>query len=138
MPVQEDSGRLPGDLQNAAVVGLDEHADGVAAQLRRQRPRRGSDPPLEAEADGAGSGSDVAFGHRTRGGAPQGLENVGRADRAAADVVQKAVVGFAGHGVDRADVLVARQGQQVPRPRDTAVPTISCWYHDRRRFRPAR
>ena len=58
-------------MRATTVVGLHQHADGVAAVLLRHAPRGGPDPRLEAERLHAGAAAHVPLGHRPAG---RGLE----------------------------------------------------------------
>ena len=57
-----------GELRPPAEVGLHEHADGVAARVLADAPRRRADAALEAVADHAGAAADVALGDRAASG----------------------------------------------------------------------
>ena len=101
------------NLEDTAIIGLDQHAHGVTAQRLRQHARRGADAALEPEADGARSCSHAALLHRTAVRVIDGIDDRLRGDVHAADVVQPAVVGLAHNSVDRAHTLVARLHERV-------------------------
>ena len=76
------------------MVGLDEHADRVAALRRRPYPRCRADPSLEAVADHPRATADGALGHPPRTGLRDRLVHVGRLDVKAVDVVEHPVPGL--------------------------------------------
>ena len=97
-----------GDHEVAAIVGLDEDADGVSGG---GDAGGGADAALPAEGDGAGPGADGAFGDGTGAGGFECGEDIVGADGTAAYVVEGAVVGFGDDGIDAADVFVAGEGE---------------------------
>ena len=101
------------NLENAAIVGLDQHTDGVTAQRSGQHTRRGADATLEAKADGTRSSTHAALFHRTAMRSIDGVDDHLGRDVHAADVVQPAVVGLTHNSVDRALLLVAGLHQRV-------------------------
>ena len=101
------------NLEDTAIIGLDQHAHGVTAQRLRQHARRGADAALEPEADGARSCSHAALLHRTAVRPVDGVDDHLGRDVHAADVVQAPVVGLTHDGVDRAHTLVARLHKRV-------------------------
>ncbi len=109
--------------EDAAEVGLHEHADGVAAAAARQDARGGADAALEAEGDGARARADRALFDRAALRGTQRAEDLFAPDVAAPDVVEEAVVRLADERVDGAHLLVAGQGEhpldeRVRRARD--------------------
>ena len=101
------------NLEDAAVIGLNEHTDGVFAQRLRQHTRRGAYTALKAEADGACSSAHVALLHRAAMRLADGVDNHLGRDVQAANVVQTAIIGLTHNCIHRADTLVARLHQRI-------------------------
>ncbi len=78
-----------------AVVGLDEDAEGPAAELRSDDPRRRPDPALELVADHSGPAAHPTLDDRPGGGRPERCQGIVGRDVEAVDVVQPAVPGLA-------------------------------------------
>ena len=104
--------RRAADGEDAAEVGLHQHAHGPAAERGGEPARGGADPSLPAEGDRAAPGADAPLLDRPLARAAQRLQHVRLRDRPLADVVQVAVVRLAHHDVHRLHVLVPRERQQ--------------------------
>ena len=85
---ERPSDRRAGDVEDAAIIGLDEHADRPAAELRRQPARAGADAPLPAERDRAGAGADRPFRDWPRLGGGDRGEGTVASHAARANVIQ--------------------------------------------------
>lgn len=97
------NGQADGDAHDreaiaSTVIGLHEHADGVATCLSWEMPRRSTRASLEAVADHPGPAADVAFTDRTVTGGRDGVPHVGGAQVMTVDVVQDTVPGLGDDG----------------------------------------
>ena len=98
----------------AAVVGLHERADDVAAVGVGEHARRRADAALEAVADHAGPAADRPFGDAARTRVGERLAEMIAGHVLAVDVVQQAVPGLAD---DRQRPGLARHRARAARPR---------------------
>ena len=99
------------DREDAAEIGLHQHPDRVAAQRGGEHARGRTDAALVAEADGPRARTHGALGHGAWRGGTDGRDHVFLRHRPAADVVERAVIGFAHQRVDAEDLLIARLGE---------------------------
>ena len=111
----------------AAVVGLDEHADRVAAAAA-DHARGGADAALEAVADHAGAAADVALGDRAPAAASSAATTCSGSDVLAVDVVERPSQVSPTTGRRPADLV--RHGRADARRRSARRarrPRCACW-----------
>src|SRR5207237_5398379 len=94
--------------EDSAEVGLDERADGVAAEPGGKNSRRGPDPSLPSESRRAGPRPDASLGNGPVLRRFDCGHDVLAHHTPRPDVVQTAVVRFPHDGIDGSDSFIAR------------------------------
>ncbi len=101
-------------------IGVDEHADGIAAGSLRRHTRRSPNAGLERECAHSGAGADVATWERPRARRIECSHCVGRRNVPPDDVVDALIVTF-GHDGQRHVGIDPDIGMPRDEPRDDAV-----------------
>src|SRR5262249_51564938 len=98
---------------NAAEVRLDQNAQGVPPQVRRQPATGGSDPTPETEGHRPPTSTDASPPHWARARLANGSPHLCFRGRPSPDITEPSRIGFGDQRVDRTHVLVAGQRKQV-------------------------
>src|SRR5438552_6306613 len=101
-----DLDRNTNDSEITAEIGLHENSDRPATELRRKSATRRPDPAFPPERHGPPPSAHRPLGDGAVGGAANGAQDVRLRARPRADVVQKAVIRLAHHGVRRPHIFV--------------------------------